>query len=464
MQKYAIIDVETTGGAAKHERITEIAIVIHDGEKVIDSFTSLVNPERTIPWNITRITGITDAMVADAPKFYEIAKKVVEITENAIFVAHNVKFDYEFIREEFHRLGYSYSRKRLCTVVMSRKMFPGLKSYSLSSLKLHFGIFAERSHRALDDTLATVQVFERILAQSEAQLGAGGIKQFISDVVKLGKLPKAMTLMELEALPDLCGVYYLHNAYGDVIYVGKSIDIRKRIFEHFADTTRKSATLQEQTHSITHEVTGSELSALLLESAEIKRILPVINRAQRARNHSSAIYTYVDQEGYIRMLVAPNNLSNRGRMRSLSEYAKVTAARAHLESIARINQLCWQMCHLEPPSVACFQFHIRKCLGACAKKESAEDYNLRAEVAVASLDRDLVGDFLVVEPGRTNDELFVAGVRNGRFVGMAHLERDLMSNDPSEVVEQLSIAYHDPEAERIIRNYLLKQKPKVIPI
>ncbi|MBL7774766.1 MAG: 3'-5' exonuclease, partial [Saprospiraceae bacterium] len=184
--KYAIIDVETTGGAARYERITEIAIVLHDGEQVLDSFSTLINPERSIPWNITQITGITDEMVAHAPKFYEVAKQIVEWTEGAIFVAHNVSFDYNFVREEFARLGYTFTRKQLCTVRLSRKVFPGLPSYSLSNLKQYFGIQAEKSHRALDDTLATVQVFERILA---AQAGSDQVKSLVNHGVRETKLP-----------------------------------------------------------------------------------------------------------------------------------------------------------------------------------------------------------------------------------------------------------------------------------
>ncbi len=463
MQKYAIIDVETTGGAARYERIIEVAIVMHDGEKVYDSFSTLLNPGRNIPWNITRITGITNEMVAHAPKFHEVARRIVEMTENAIFVAHNARFDYEFIREEFMRLGYSFSRKRLCTVQLSRKSFPGLKSYSLTSLKAHFGIMAERSHRALDDTLATVQLFERILTANEVGVGKD-LKQFISDGTKLSKLPKAMTLADLEALPDRCGVYYFHNAYGDVIYVGKSIDIRKRVFEHFADVSRKSAALQDQTHSISAEITGSELGALLLESAEIKRLLPPVNKAQRARQHHSAIYSYMDHLGYRRFLIGVNSSANRSRMQVLAEYPKIASARGHLESLVRQHQLCAQLCHLEPPGTACFEYHVKKCLGACVGLEEPESYNQRAEVVKDSLYRELEGDFLVIEPGRVPEELFVVGVRDGRFVGMAQLERDWMSDDPEEVLEQLVIRYYDPEAERIIRNYILKHRPKVVKI
>ena len=145
MSKYAIIDVETTGGVARYERITEIAIVLHDGEKVVDTFSTLLNPERSIPWSITQLTGINDEMVAHAPKFYEVARKIVEMTEDAVFVAHNVSFDYNFVREEFARLGFTFTRRQLCTVRLARKVFPGLPSYSLSNLKKHFNIAADRA-------------------------------------------------------------------------------------------------------------------------------------------------------------------------------------------------------------------------------------------------------------------------------------------------------------------------------
>ncbi|MEZ4895099.1 MAG: exonuclease domain-containing protein [Saprospiraceae bacterium] len=237
---YAIIDVETTGGTARWERITEIAIVLHDGEKVVDTFSSLLNPDRSIPWNITQLTGITDEMVSEAPHFYEVARQIVEMTEDCIFVAHNVNFDYSFVREEFARLGYDYTRKQLCTVRLARKVFPGLSSYSLSNLKKHFGIKAEKSHRALDDTLATTKLFELILAEQD---GTGSLRQLVNQGVKEAKLPEGITLERLHAIPESCGVYYFHNKAGKVIYVGKSLNIKKRLFEHFADKTKKGERL-----------------------------------------------------------------------------------------------------------------------------------------------------------------------------------------------------------------------------
>ncbi len=160
---YAIVDIETTGGSSKTGKITEIAILISDGEKIIDSFVSLVNPECNIPFYITQLTGITNHMVANAPRFYEIAKKVVEITSNRIFVAHNVSFDYNFIRKEFNDLGYDFKMKKLCTVQLSRKFFPGHESYSLGKICNKLNININHRHRAEGDALATAELFKLIL-------------------------------------------------------------------------------------------------------------------------------------------------------------------------------------------------------------------------------------------------------------------------------------------------------------
>jgi len=166
---YAIIDIETTGTSYRTGKITEIAIYIHNGQEITDSFTSLINPECDIPWYITRLTGISNEMVVKAPKFYEIAKKIVEITAGKIFIAHNVGFDYSFIKEEFGRLGYEYVRKTMCTVQLSRKLLPGFKSYSLGKLCSELNIKINGRHRAAGDALATVKLFEILLDQNSSK-------------------------------------------------------------------------------------------------------------------------------------------------------------------------------------------------------------------------------------------------------------------------------------------------------
>lgn len=448
--KYAIIDVETTGGQARFERITEIAIVVHDGERVVDTFTTLLNPERNIPWSITQLTGISDDMVAHAPRFFEVARQIVELTEEAIFVAHNASFDYGFVREEFARLGYEYTRKQLCTVRLARKVFPGLPSYSLSNLKKHFGIYAERSHRALDDTLATVEIFERILA---AQEGAKSVRHLVHHGVREAKLPQNITLERLHALPETCGVYYLHDERGEVMYVGKSLNIRKRMFEHFADQTPKGEKLRSGVADISFEVTGSELVALLLESAEIKRLQPRVNRAQRIKTFSGCIFTYTDQSGYRCLAAGKRTLRNARQFDPIADYPKIDSARAHLQSLARQFELCDKLCNLDFRESACFHHAIKQCRGACVGEENPESYNERVEQVLAALHRGLSGNFFIVENGRSEGEKAVVAVQNGTFSGFAYVDADAPQH-PEYLLENVTSPGADPDAPRIIRGYL----------
>lgn len=453
---YAIVDIETTGGVARYERITEIAIVLHDGEKVVDSFSSLVNPERSIPWNITQITGITDEMVAGAPRFFEIAKQIVEMTEGHVFVAHNVSFDYSFVREEFARLGYDFSRRQLCTVRLSRKVFPGLPSYSLSNLKRHFNIRAEKSHRALDDTLATTRLFELILAE---QHGPGQIRSLVNQGVKETRLPENITVERLHGVPEACGVYYLHDAQGKVIYVGKSLNIRKRLFEHFADTTPKGEKLRQGVADISWEITGSELVALLLESTEIKRLQPVVNRALRQRNFQGAIYSFVDADGYKRLTIGKKTVKNAKNLHLIASYPKLEHARMHLQSAVRQWELCYKLCHLDASDRACFHYAIKQCRGACIGEEAPETYNERVEMAVAQLDKRLSGSFILLDRGRSEGEVAIVAVMDGLYQGFAFIDAAQQQMTVEDLLECLKMPESpDPNAAAIIHHWVEGKK------
>lgn len=453
--KFAIIDVETTGGTARNERITEIAIVLHDGSKILDTYQTLINPERTIPWNITQITGITDEMVEYAPKFYEIAKKIVEMTDGAIFVAHNVSFDYSFIREEFSRLGFTYSKRQLCTVKLARKVFPGLPSYSLSNLKKHFNIHAERSHRALDDTLATTQLFEYILAE---QTGDSTLKELVNKGLKENRLPGDITLEKIHALPEACGVYYFHDENGDVIYVGKSINIQKRVVEHFTDTTVKGQKMQDGVRDISYEVTGSELYALLFENDQIKKIQPRINRALRAKDYQGCIMTYTDQNGYRCLSAGKLNAKTRQKFDFIQDYPKESSAKAVLQSLARQHHLCFRLCNLDHSTHACFQYAIKKCHGACVGEETPEAYNQRLGEALETLQERLSGSFFLFEKGKTAVELAVFLIRDGQFQGMGFIETDETGYTAEDLFECIQPFPHHPDAARIIQTYISQNK------
>ena len=457
---YAIVDLETTGGRAARDRITEIAIILHDGEKELDRFESLINPERAIPRNITQITGIDDKMVADAPKFYEVAKRVVEITEGAIFVAHNVRFDYGFLKEEFSRLGYTFTRKNLCTVRLARKAFPGLRSYSLGNLIRHFGIKVKDRHRAMADTQATVELFERILHQDESE-------EQILDMVNLGvrqaKLPANITLDILHALPDTCGVYYFYNAQGKIIYVGKSKNIRKRVMSHFAKQTEKARKLYQAVHEITCEETCSELVALLYESHEIKNLHPEINRAQRAKSTPFVIHQTVDEHGYLCLQTARVNKKLRKSMTVLGEYAKLGSAKGALDRIVENYELCHHFCHIQA-SKPCFQYHIKKCKGACAGKETPEEYNDRVRQAVDYLRIDFPEDFMIVDQGRSKDEKAVVLIEEGQYKGFGYFSTEDNIGDVETVRDTIKNYAHNQDVTRIIRQFLYKGDMKVIPL
>lgn len=458
-QRFAIIDVETTGGMAGRDKITEIAIVLSDGEQILDTFETLVNPECLIPAFISELTGITNEMVADAPRFWEVARKVVEMTEGAIFVAHNARFDYSFIREEFRRLGYTYTRKTLCTVQLSRKSFPGLPSYSLGNLIRHFGIRVNDRHRAMADTLATADVFSRIL---RSQSGQEQLDQLVKMGIRESLLPAAIGVEKIRALPEECGVYYFHNEEGDVIYVGKSINIQKRIAEHFQDKTQKAGLLQTHAHDISYELTGSELLALLLESREIKRLHPMINRAQRNRQFPYGIFHEVSKEGYISFSAAKTTVKLLREKTLIAEYPHLENARNQLLAIVERFQLCEKRCGLDSGPGPCFPRQIGICLGACIQAEAPDSYNIRAQKALEALSAVLDGSFVVLDQGRSGDERAAVVVENGRVFGWGYISPDDRISSLEYWKDLVQRAEGNAEENRIVKRFMAGKKCETI--
>ncbi|MEL6812992.1 MAG: exonuclease domain-containing protein, partial [Bacteroidota bacterium] len=288
---YTIIDVETTG---RTNRITEISVFKHDGVQVIDEFTSLVNPEDYIPVHITALTGIDNEMVATAPTFDVIAERILAITQDTIFVAHSVNFDYNVISGEFKRIGMEFRRKKLCTVRLSRKLLPGYRSYSLGKLCRHLGIPINGRHRARGDAEATVILFQTLLAQEQAETV---FTTFLKANSKEATLPPHVSREVVENLPHAPGIYYFRNKKGKILYVGKAKDIKKRVIGHFYDKKQKELDLCRETAHIDYELSGSELVALLMEDAAIKHHYPVYNQASKRTPKVFAIFSYRDRAG-----------------------------------------------------------------------------------------------------------------------------------------------------------------------
>ncbi len=452
-KRYAIVDLETTGGMAKRDKITEVGIVILENNEVVDSYATLVNPGRSIPFQITRITGITDDMVADAPPFFEVAKKIVEMTDGAIFVAHNVRFDYGFLKAEFASLGYTFTRRQLCTVRLSRKAFPGLRSYALGNLIKHFDIEVHARHRALDDAKATTIILQKILNQDYGEYTAD---QMVNDGVKASKLPQNITLERLHQLPETAGVYYFYNTYGTVVYVGKSINIKKRVMQHFSKTTQKAERLQKIVHDLSFEDTGNELCALLLESHEIKALKPEVNKAQRTSKYPYFIYSWTDSKGYINFDWKKSSIKTRKGKDILSHYGSKQSAMSHLAGIKQELTLCQSKSGLYQEEGSCFSHQTGTCYGACIEQESPSDYNSRAEEGIELLKRIFDQNFVLILDGRSNDEQAVVLVEEGHYRGYGFISTEDVQYGIEELKEAIKYVPINPEANGIIRTYLQK--------
>jgi len=437
---YAIIDIETTGTSHRNGKITEIAVYIHDGRQVTDSFVSLINPECYIPYNITRLTGISNEMVADAPKFYEVAKQLVEITAGQIFVAHNVTFDYNFVKEEFKRLGYDYRRKTLCTVQLSRKLLPGHRSYSLGNLCSDLNISIDGRHRAGGDAFATVKLFEILIQQNNEQT-----QNLFSNA------PKELSKETLEALPGQTGVYYFLNDPGEIIYIGKSKDIHQRVLSHLANnSTKKAIEMRSKLVNVDWQITGSELVSLLLESNEIKSHQPLYNRAQRRTRFHYGLFTYQDEEGYQRFEVRK---IIDGKL-PLTSFYSAAEAKEYLHDLVDKYQLCQKLCGLYQTDGSCFHYEIKSCNGACIGEEAPEDYNQRAEMAAAKL-QFRSPNFFILEEGRRKGEWAVVKVQNGRYAGFGYVDEE-NSNEGGALHGCISSRQDNRDTQGIIRSYLKK--------
>jgi len=438
---YAIIDVETTGTSPANGKITEIAIFVFNGSSVIDSFVSLVNPECSISWNITQLTGITNEMVESAPKFYEIAKKIVEITANTTFVAHNAAFDYSFVREEFKRLGYDYKRKTLCTVNLSRKLIPGLRSYSLGNICQDLNIPIEGRHRAGGDALATVQLFEKLLRQNETL-----DRDLFSS--RKGNLSEEV----IAGLPGSCGVYYLYDAKGDLIYIGKSKNIHQRILAHLNNRlTRKAMEMSERIASIGHEETGSELVALLLESEEIKTNRPFYNRQQKRSANSYGIFSLEDENGYLQLKVGKIEEDSI----PLTSFNFFEQGVDILHILADKYALCKKLCHLDDQISPCFNARLGSCSGACEGKEDPSVYNLRVLEAIKPWQFHSP-NFFLLEKGKNSGEMAIVKVAQGKYIGFGYLSADISGLDSEALHDCIRKRKDNWDARTIIRSYLKK--------
>ena len=442
---YTIIDVETTG---KTNRMTEISVFKFDGETVVDEFTSLINPNSFIPAHITALTGIDNETVANAPYFEDVAQDVLNITEDTVFVAHNVNFDFNVISGEFKRLGIDFNRKKLCTVRLSRKLLPGHRSYSLGKLCKDLDINLVDRHRARGDAEATTILFELLLQQPNA---SDVFKDFLNKNSREATLPPNLPKATFEALPSSAGIYYFKNKKGKVIYVGKAKDIKKRVLSHFYSKTKKAQDMVRETGDIDFEISGSELVALLMEDAAIKHHFPIYNKAAKRTIQSFSIFSYEDRKGILHLA------SNKGRLvpNPIITFYNVREVRTFIEKLCAKYNLCPKYCHLQEAVSECSHYSIKNCKGICKDEESIEDYNNRVLEAIYDIS-DNKDDIIVKEKGRnTNEDAFVM-IKGGEYVGYGFIEKTETISHIDDLQAFLIPQKNNIDIKKILRPRLLK--------
>jgi DNA polymerase III subunit epsilon len=429
---YAIVDIETTGSYAANNGITELAIVLHDGNKIVDRFESLVNPQASIPQYIQVLTGIYPDMVKDAPLFSAIAGRVFDLLKDAVFVAHHVNFDYSFLKYQLESAGYELETKKLCTVRLSRKVFPGLHSYSLGKLCAELGITIENRHRAGGDADATVLLFEKIL-QTDSQ--GITIQQMLHGKNREQYLPPNLPSEQIDALPYTPGVYYFHDKKGKVIYVGKAKNLRSRVCSHFSNnhTSQRKQEFLLNIYTVSWQECGTELFSFLLECVEIRRLWPVYNRSLKRFDQRFGLYVYEDQSGYLRLTIEKRkqNLTAYHSFGGLAEGWQI------LRKLVRQFELCPKLCFIQKGNEICTGIKENTCRGACTQRESAADYNSRLTEALDSL-QEMLPSFMIRDKGRDSTEESCVLIENGRFYGMGFLDKEVQIQNLQSLKERLT--------------------------
>lgn len=439
---YAIVDIETTGGYASAFGITEIAVYVHDGKKITKHFETLVNPQQNIPRYITALTGIDNSMVADAPAFEEIAETLYELLNHNIFIAHNVNFDYSFIKHHLKAAGFELTAKKLCTVRLGRRVFPGLPSYSLGNLCRSLALPIENRHRAGGDAKATVKLFEHYLAN--------GAEVHIDQMLKKSSadqwLPLHLTKAAILQLPSGPGVYYFHDAKHTIIYVGKAVNIKKRVSSHFThnDGDRKRQNFLRTICKITFKECATELEAIVLESTEIKKLWPKYNYSQKQPAQKFALYMFEDNRGYLRLAIDKKkkniaalycfNLLHEGWV-MLKKMVEEFGLHEKLCFIDKTPFLENDYALLEPPNV----------------------YNEKIKNALNALELQLP-TFAVMDKGIKGEEKLCLLIERGSFWGMGYLPASMKLSSCTDL-KNLLIPYADNDTIRNSIYSFVEQNP-----
>ncbi len=448
---YAILDIETTGGKFNEEGITEIAVYRYDGQKVIDQLSSLVNPLQDIQPFVQRLTGINSKMLSNAPKFFELAKRIIEITKGCIIVAHNAEFDYRILQTEFRRLGYTFESQSLCTVALSQKLLPNAESYKLGNLVRSLGIPITERHRARRDALATLELF-KLLQEKDSK------KEIISTYVRelnKNKVPIKF-LNVIEEIPSEIGVYYIYDSEGNILYIGKSKNIKKRVLNHLTGSNSKSIKIQKKIARVSYEICGNENIALLKEQHEIKINQPILNHALKLRYFPIGICLNTTKP-YYKLIIEPV-IHDKDYLEVFKN--KKDANRKLREWIEKFT-LCESHTSLGNPNKTCFRHGIKKCKGACVSAEQTKTYNKRLFKITESLEYPFK-NMLLIDKGNCNGEMSFVFIQGSVFQGYGYFKLYHQIKTTIAIKARLTPIENNRDTEAIVRNFIRREKYKKI--
>jgi DNA polymerase-3 subunit epsilon len=441
---YAIVDIETTGSYAMGNGITEIAIVIHDGREVLNFYETLVNPHRHIPLFIQSLTGITNDMVATAPSFTEVAAQVHELLQDKVFVAHNVNFDYSFVKHHLEQAGFEWNAKKLCTLRLARKIIPGLQRYGLGHLCHQIGIDHRDHHRAGGDAKATALLFALLVEKDEKSV----IQDMLKGRSKEQYLPPHLPVEQVDSLPSSAGVYYFYNASGKIIYVGKAKNIIKRVKSHFSNnkTGKQKQDFLREIYKISYKECATELMAHILESNEIRRLWPVYNRSQRGYLTRFGLFMYEDQLGYKRLAIE----KHRQSFSPVYNFNTIVEGHLRIREMIELFGLCPRLCNLAKTKACKASEEQTGCTGSCTKE--AEEYNKLVEAALEWL-RAHLPTFAYVDRGMHDNEQSCILVHKGNFYGMGYIEDERHLKNLDTLQKQLEPMQDNDFIRNLIYKY-----------
>lgn len=453
--EFAIVDIETTGGFAAENDITEIAIYCYDGREITQEYSRLIRPDKPIPYFIQVLTGITHDMVARAPRFHEIAGEISEILQGKIFVAHNVNFDYSFIKYHLEKSGYNIDVPKICTVRLARKAFPGQVSYSLGNLCRSLNIPIENRHRAGGDAKATTILFQKIFEEKGNDL----IRQFLKRSSREMILPVNLPAEALTELPYSPGVYYFHDEKDAIIYVGKAKNIKYRVTSHFSNNNsgKKKQEFLRNIYKISYKSCATELMALILESVEIKRLWPKYNRSLKNPVLGYGLYSYEGQAGFMHLVID----KLRKYPEPLYQFENLSEAHSFLKSLAKKFNLCPKFSALQSASAPCSGIETGYCMGACENKESPAEYNIRVSNAVGYLNLSQPS-FAYIDEGLNEKQKSCILVEKGRFVGMGYIPNELDCSSIENIRKCIEIYPENEFIRRLVFQILSKNQKNVV--